>query len=90
MERFALYRGWSIDATPVIVGRLYRSSAVVERLVDGERFIFSDLGDRGSREEAQARALEWTRQWIDNNYRNEPVAVRAPMDSAGMCPPRVD
>ncbi len=64
MERFAPYRGRSIDATPVNVRRLYRSSAVIERLVDGERFIFSDLGDRGSGEEPQAHALEWTRHWI--------------------------
>ncbi|WP_321890215.1 hypothetical protein [Paraburkholderia bannensis] len=73
MERFAHYRGWSIDAAPILVGRLFRASAVVERLIDGERFIFSDLGDRPTRDDAQLRALEWTRNWIDNNYRNEPV-----------------
>ncbi|MFC4705130.1 hypothetical protein [Paraburkholderia caffeinitolerans] len=73
MDRFAHYRGWSIDVAPVLVGTLFRSSAIVERLLDGERFIFSDLGDRSTRDDAHERVLEWTKRWIDNNYRNEPV-----------------
>lgn len=73
MDRFTHYRGWSIDATPIMAGKLFRASAVVERLIDGERFIFSDPGDRQTRGAAQVRAIEWTTRWIDNNYRNEPV-----------------
>ncbi|WP_321889287.1 hypothetical protein [Paraburkholderia bannensis] len=73
MDRFAHYRGWSIDAAPIMAGKLFRASAIVERLIDGERFIFSDLGDRLTRDDAYLRAIEWTRHWIDNNYRNEPI-----------------
>jgi hypothetical protein len=75
MERFTQYRGWSIDAAPVVIGKVFRSSAIVERLVDGVRFIFPDLGDRPTRLDACERAIEWTKRWIDENYRNEPVQV---------------
>ena len=41
---------------------------MIER-ADGERFVFSDLGNRVYRWQAYERGIEWAKQWIDNNCR---------------------
>ncbi|WP_454727690.1 MULTISPECIES: hypothetical protein [Cupriavidus] len=65
----ATYRGWTIDAAPIMVPKLrfFQSCAVVER-EGGERFVFVDLGNRVYRWQAHERAIEWAKRWIDNNY----------------------
>ncbi len=69
ISRFAEYEGWKIEASPTILAnqRLFVSGVIVSR--DGERFIFTDLGNRVYRTQAYERGIEWARQWIDNNYR---------------------
>jgi len=70
MKRFAEYDGWKIEASPIILvkQRLFQAGVVIERK-DGERFVFSDLGDRVYRRQADERGIEWAKQWIDTNYR---------------------
>jgi hypothetical protein len=69
VNRFAEYKGWKIEASPTILvnQRLFVSGVIVAR--GGERFIFTDLGNRVYRAQAYERGIEWARQWIDNNYR---------------------
>ncbi|MFL9913090.1 hypothetical protein [Paraburkholderia sp. RL17-337-BIB-A] len=69
MKRFAEYDGWKIEASPIILSkqRLFQSAVVIER--DGERFVFSDLGNRVYRWQAYERGIEWAKRWIDTNYR---------------------
>ncbi|MGU4703168.1 hypothetical protein K6L09_41615 [Burkholderia cepacia] len=69
MKRMATYKGWTIDAAPIILARqrLFQSCAIVER-EHGERFVFVDLGNRVFRSQAHARGIEWAMRWIDNNY----------------------
>jgi hypothetical protein len=68
MNRKAEYRGWSIEASPIILAkhRLFQVGVVIER--DGQRFIFSDLGNRVYRAQAYGRGIEWAKRWIDNNF----------------------
>ncbi|MDR9229595.1 hypothetical protein [Burkholderia multivorans] len=70
VKRFAEYDGWRIEASPIILWkqRLFQAGAVIERF-DGERFVFSDLGNRVYRWQAYERGIEWAKQWIDINYR---------------------
>lgn len=67
--RIATYRGWTIDAAPIILAkqRLFQSCAIIER-ESGERFVFVDLGNRVYRWQAHERGIEWAKHWIDNNY----------------------
>ncbi|WP_162531904.1 hypothetical protein [Burkholderia pseudomallei] len=46
-QRFAEYEGWKIEASPIILSgqRLFQAGVVIES-TDGERFVFSDLGNR--------------------------------------------
>lgn len=69
MKRMATYKGWTIDAAPIILAnqRLFQSCAIVER-EHGERFVFVDLGNRVFRSQAHERGIEWAKRWIDNNY----------------------
>ncbi|MCY0852526.1 hypothetical protein [Cupriavidus sp. D39] len=69
VARMATYRGWTIDAAPIMVPkqRVFQSCAVIER-ESGERFVFVDLGSRVYRWQAHERAIEWAKRWIDNNY----------------------
>ncbi len=69
IARVATYKGWTIDAAPIIVAkqRLFQSCAVIER-ESGERFVFVDLGNRVFRSQAHERGIEWAKHWIDNNY----------------------
>ena len=68
-NRFAEYNGWVIEASPTIIAaqRLFRSGAVISRDT-GERFVFSDLGNRVYRCQAYERGIEWAKHWIDCNY----------------------
>ena len=68
-SRFAEYNGWMIEASPTIIAaqRLFRSGAVISSGT-GERFIFTDLGNRVYRWQAYERGIEWAKCWIDNNY----------------------
>jgi sugar lactone lactonase YvrE len=68
VDRFAEYDGWKIEASPtrLIKQRLIASGVIVSR--DGERFIFTDLGNRVYRWQAYERGVEWAKRWIDNNY----------------------
>lgn len=70
MKRFAKYEGWKIEASPSILvrQRLFQVGVVIER-DDGERFVFSDLGNRVYRWQAYERGIEWAKHWIDTNYR---------------------
>lgn len=56
MKRFVEYDGWKIEASPVILSRqrLFQAGVVIER-ADGERFVFSDLGNRVYRWQAYER-----------------------------------
>lgn len=69
MKRFAEYQGWTIEASPIILvrPRLFQAGVVIERH-DGERFVFSDLGNRVYRWQAYERGIEWAKRWIDTNY----------------------
>jgi hypothetical protein len=69
MKRFAEYDGWMIDAAPIRLTkqRLFMSCAIVRRET-GERFVFTDLGNRVYRAQAHERGIEWARRWIDTNY----------------------
>lgn len=69
MKRFAAYEGWTIDAAPIRLTsqRLFMSCAIIQRET-GERFVFCDLGNRGYREQAHERGIEWAKRWIDSNY----------------------
>ena len=68
--RSAEYEGWKIEASPIILAkqRLFQSGVIVMRN-DGERFVFSDLGNRVYRWQAYERGIEWGKRWIDTNYR---------------------
>lgn len=70
MRRFARYCDWTIEASPTIIAkhRLFRSGVVIER-DDGERYVFSDLGNRVYRWQAYERGIEWAKHWIDTNYK---------------------
>ncbi|MEW6343000.1 MAG: hypothetical protein AB1704_20255 [Pseudomonadota bacterium] len=70
MTRFVEYDGWKIEASPIILSRqrLFQAGVVIER-ADGERFVFSDLGNRVYRWQADERGIEWAKHWIDTNYR---------------------
>lgn len=69
-NRFAEYNGWTIEASPTIIAaqRLFRSGVVIS-CETGERFVFTDLGNRVYRWQAYERGIEWAKQWIDNDYR---------------------
>jgi hypothetical protein len=69
MKRFAEYEGWKIEASPIILvkQRLFQVGVVIERDV-GERFVFSDLGNRVYRSQAYERGIEWAKHWIHTNY----------------------
>lgn len=69
-KRFAEYEGWMIEASPIILSgqQVFQAGVVIEN-ADGERFVFSDLGNRVYRWQAYERGIEWAKQWIDNNYR---------------------
>ncbi|MGF6996880.1 hypothetical protein [Paraburkholderia sp. GAS32] len=69
VNRFAEYAGWKIEASPTILAtqRLFVSGVIVSR--GGDRFIFTDLGNRVYRWQAYERGIEWAKHWIDNNYR---------------------
>ncbi|SOE89026.1 hypothetical protein SAMN05446927_7661 [Caballeronia arationis] len=68
-SRFAEYNGWKIESSPTIIAaqRLFRSGVVISRAT-GERFVFTDLGNRVYRWQAYERGIEWAKQWIINNY----------------------
>ncbi len=70
MKRFAEYEGWTIEASPIVLAshRLFQAGVVIQR-DDGERFVFSDLGNRAYRSQAYERGIEWAKRWIDTNYR---------------------
>ncbi|MDN7805694.1 hypothetical protein [Burkholderia gladioli] len=70
VSRFAEYKGWKIEASPIILAkhRLFASGVIITR--EHERFIFTDLGNRVYRAQAYERGIEWAKQWIDNNYRS--------------------
>jgi hypothetical protein len=70
MKRFAEYHRWKIEASPTILvrQRLFQIGVVIESN-DGERFVFSDLGNRVYRWQAYERGIEWAKYWIDTNYR---------------------
>jgi len=57
-----------IDSALIILAkqRLFISGAVIERDI-GERFVFTDLGNRVYRRQAHERGIEWAKRWIDNN-----------------------
>ena len=59
-SRFAEYNGWKIDAAPTYMPaqRLFVSAAVITRPT-GERFVFTDLGNKVYRWQAHERAIEW-------------------------------
>jgi hypothetical protein len=71
MNRFAPYESWKIEASPIVLARprLFQADVVIERN-DGERFVFSDLGNRVYRWRAYERNIEWATHW-------SPVAVTA-------------
>jgi hypothetical protein len=77
-RRYAEYEGWTIDAAPTILStqRLFVSSAVITR-ASGERFVFTDLGNRVYRWQAHERGIEWAKRWIDNNYGYSKSRVRS-------------
>ncbi|MGF6781634.1 hypothetical protein [Paraburkholderia sp. GAS334] len=70
MKRFAEYEGWKIEALPIILAkqRLFQAAVVIEH-DEGKRFVFSDLGNRVYRRQADERGIEWAKRWIDTNYR---------------------
>jgi len=73
MSRMTEYCEWTIDAAPIMLGKLFRASAVIELPPTedddhGHRFVFTDLGDFESRDRAQEVATAWVKRWIDNNY----------------------
>jgi len=70
MKRIMEYEGWKIEASPIILvkERLFQAGVLIERN-DGERFVFSDLGNRVYRRQAYERGIEWAKHWIDTNYR---------------------
>lgn len=73
MSRMAEYCEWTIDAAPIIFHKLYRATAVIELPPTeddhfGHRFVFNDLGDFETREQAHERAIAWVKRWIDDNF----------------------
>jgi hypothetical protein len=71
VKRFVEYDGWKIEASPTVLvkDRLFKAGVVIER-DDGERFVFSDLGNRVYRWQAYERGIEWAKHWIEVNYRH--------------------
>jgi hypothetical protein len=69
-----IYEGWVIRAGSVVVGSQFKAAAVLEwhdPHQDDEpdrRYCFSDLGDYSTSEDAENRAIQWARAWIDENY----------------------
>ena len=72
MTRKAEYCEWAIDAAPIMYYKLFRACAVIELAPteegDGQRFVFSDLGDFETREQAHERSIAWVKRWIDENF----------------------
>ena len=62
----------TIDAAPIIYGKLYRTAAVSELGPTeddfGQRFVFNDLGDFETREQARERAIAGVKRWINENF----------------------
>jgi hypothetical protein len=58
MKRFAKYESWKIEASPTILvrQRFFQAGVVIER-DDGERFVFSDFGNRVYRWQAYERSV---------------------------------
>ena len=72
MSQHAKHCGWTIDAAPIMHGKLYRAAALIELAPTededgGQRFVFNDLGDFETREQAHERAIAWVKLWIDEN-----------------------
>jgi len=71
MSQHAKHCGWTIDAAPIMYRKLYRAAAVIELGPSeddfGQRFVFNDLGDFETREQAHERAIAWVKLWIDEN-----------------------
>jgi len=75
MSRNSEYCEWSIDAAPIMFGKLYRACAVIECHATeedylGKHFVFSNLGDFETREQAETRSTASVKRWIDENYGN--------------------
>jgi hypothetical protein len=72
-SRLVEFNGWTIEASPTIIAdqRLFRSGVVISRDT-GERFVFTDLGNRVYRWQAYERGIEWAKLWIINNYGYKP------------------
>ena len=72
MSRHAEHCEWTIDAAPIMYGKLYRAAAVIELGPTeddfGHRFVFNDLGDFETRDQAHERSIAWVKRWIDENY----------------------
>jgi hypothetical protein len=69
MNRFPPYESWKIKASLIVLARQRLQAGVVIERNDGERFVFSDLGNRVYRWQAYERSIEWATHWIDANYR---------------------
>jgi len=60
-----------------VKGARYRACAVIESFdtqPDGEpnhRFVFQDLGDFTTSEDADQKAIQWARAWVDGNANSE-------------------
>jgi hypothetical protein len=63
----AEYGEWKIDAAPIMYHKQYRAAAVIDDDL-GQRFVFNDLGDFETREQAHGRAIAWVQRWIDENF----------------------
>jgi hypothetical protein len=72
MDRKAEYREWGIDAARYSLPNMIGAAAVIESSPTeddlGQRFVFNDLGDFATREQAEARSTAWVKRWIDENY----------------------
>jgi hypothetical protein len=69
-----IYEGWVIHVGAVVDGSEFKATAVLEwhhPHQDDEperRYLFSDLGDYPTSEDAENRAVQWSRAWIDENF----------------------
>jgi hypothetical protein len=67
------YEHWVIREGAVVVESQFKAAAVIEQYPphqDDEpdrRYCFSDLGNYSTSENADHRAIQWTRAWIDEN-----------------------
>jgi hypothetical protein len=72
MTPVTTHREWIIDATPAPLGHLFVAQAWVQREAyegeaHGDCFVFSDLGNYPSCDDAVFRAATWAARWLDDN-----------------------